>query len=168
MARRDDEFEAFFEAEFPHLFRLAYLLTGNPADAEEMAQEAMVRTYRAWGRIREDQPPFAYARTTLINHRRSLARRSRVAEQHDSTQREPVLELNAERVAVWEALLGLPKTQRDAIVLRYYEGLTETEAAAVMRCPVGTVKSHLKRGLARLRVGLRDESSAAEEPKESV
>jgi len=168
VGRRDSEFREFFEAEFPRLYRLAFLLTHNADEAEDLAQEAMVRTYRAWDRIREGEYPLAYARAVLVNHRRSLARRAKIAAAHPRDPSEPVAEFEGDRLSLWQSLLALPKAQRDAIVLRYYEDLTEAESAAIMRCPVGTVKSHLRRGLSRLRVGLADDAGSSSESREPV
>src|SRR5947209_13339514 len=87
MADRDSEFKEFFETEFRPLRRLGYLLTGDWAEAEDLAQEAMVRTYRAWSRIKERERPGAYARTVLVNRRRSLLRRSMIAKKHEEMLR---------------------------------------------------------------------------------
>ena len=156
MGRRNDEFQEFFETEFPRLYRLAYLLSGNVSHAEDLAQEAMTRTFGAWNRIRDREHPAAYARTTLINQWRSQLRRRKVERSHPaeaSTLQEPSPD---EHLALWLRILHLPSAQRAAIVLRYYEDRTEAETAAILGCPVGTVKSHVRRGLEALRETLTD------------
>jgi RNA polymerase sigma-70 factor (sigma-E family) len=128
------------------------------SEAEDLAQEAMVRTYRAWRRIRDREQPAGYARTVLLNYHRSLIRRAgvraknlvRTVEQPDRTS-DP-----SETVAMWQALMTLPARQREAIVLHYYEDLPQNEIATIMRCPPGTVNSLVHRGLARLRAQLDD------------
>ena len=153
MNPKDQEFRAFFEAEFRPLRRLGYLLTGDWVEAEDLAQEAMVRTYRAWGRITERDRPGAYARSVLVNRRRSLLRRSVVAAKHAEMLRSPDHQptLGEESMVLWEAIRSLPQRQRAAIVLRFYEDMPEAEVAAVLEMPVGTVKSLVHRGVAKLR-----------------
>ena len=153
MDTKDQEFREFFAAEFRPLRRLAYLLTGDWAEAEDLAQEAMVRTYRAWSRIQERDRPGAYARSVLVNRRRSLLRRSAVAAKHAEMLRAPEYQpdLGEEAMVLWEAIRSLPQRQRAAIILRFYEDMPEAEVAAALDMPVGTVKSLVHRGVGRLR-----------------
>jgi RNA polymerase sigma-70 factor (ECF subfamily) len=153
MDTKDQEFREFFEAEFRPLRRLGYLLTGDWAEAEDLAQEAMVRTYRAWGRITERERPGAYARSVLVNRRRSLLRRSAVAAKHAEMLRAPEYrpDLGDEGMVLWDAIRALPQRQRAAIVLRFYEDMPEAEVASALDMPVGTVKSLVHRGVGRLR-----------------
>jgi RNA polymerase sigma-70 factor (sigma-E family) len=153
MSDRDTEFKEFFEAEFRPLRRLGYLLTGDWAEAEDLAQEAMVRTYRAWSSIRERERPGAYARSVLANHRRSLLRRSMVAQKHAERLRAESYapDLGEDGMMLWDAIRSLPARQRTALVLRFYEDLPESEIAQILDAPVGTVKSLVHRGLQKLR-----------------
>jgi RNA polymerase sigma-70 factor (sigma-E family) len=153
MADRDQEFRDFFEAEFRPLRRLGYLLTGDWAEAEDLAQEAMVRTYRAWSRIRERERPGAYARSVLVNRRRSLLRRSMIAAKHAEALRSEAYrpDLGEDGMVLWAAIRALPPRQRAALVLRFYEDLPEAEVAQILDAPLGTVKSLVHRGLGRLR-----------------
>jgi len=159
---RDVEFKAFFETEFRPLRRLGYLLTGDWVEAEDLAQEAMVRTYRAWSRIRERERPGAYARSVLVNRRRSMLRRSVVAQKHVEMLRSEEYHPNFgdEGMVLWDAIAALPRRQRAALVLRFYEDLPETEIAHILDMPVGTVKSLVHRGLAKLRETLGSETVA--------
>ena len=167
MADREREFREFFDAEFRPLRRLAYLLTGDWADAEDLAQEAMVRTYRSWSRIRDRQKPAAYARTVLVNRHRSLLRRARVEAKHYlARQPDAPPEIEGpqdDAVVVWQALGILPPKEREVIVLRFYEDMPLAEIAAVLKIPVGTVKSVTHRAIARLREHLGDRMVFAEE-----
>jgi RNA polymerase sigma-70 factor (sigma-E family) len=149
-------FRDFFDLEFPRLRDFAYVLSGSWSEAEELAQEAMVRTLRAWPRIRERDNPAVYARTVLVNRRRSLFRRAKLAERHDVAERRPdsAHENVEQRTVVWAALLELPQRQRAAVVLRYYEDLSEAQTAAAMGVAIGTVKSLVHKGLAQLRTNL--------------
>jgi RNA polymerase sigma-70 factor (sigma-E family) len=139
----------------PAAGRLAYLLTGDAHLAEDLTQEAFVR---AFGRFRDLRQPEAfewYLRRTVVNLTRSHFRRRRT--ERDYLARQPRREEHAlladpsERDAMWHALQQLAPKQRAAIVLRYYEDLSDAQVADAMRCPVGTVKSLIHRGLERLR-----------------
>jgi len=150
----DAGFREFFEAEYRPLRRLGYLLTGDWSQAEDLAQEALMRTYRSWNRIRERERPGAYARTILVNQHRSAIRRLFVARKHTPEDPGQRRLFDEDGMVLWEALLRLPERQRAALVLRYYEDLPEAEIALVMECPLGTVKSHIHRGIERLRAAL--------------
>ena len=154
MAGDDREFLDFFADQFWSLRRVGYLLTGDWDQAEELAQEAMARTFAAWSRIRGYDRPAAYARKVLVNRHRSLLRRAVVEARHTLTSRpqkwhEP--DFGGDDLVLWQALRQLPARQRAAIVLRYYLDLPEAEVARLLGVPVGTVKSLVHRGLARLR-----------------
>jgi len=160
LADREREFREFFDAEFRPLRRLAYMLTGDWQEAEDLAQETMVRTYRAWSRIRERTRPDAYARTVLVNRHRSLLRRSMVEAKHRVARMPdpaPPSQLDDDHLLVWQALGELPPREREAVVLRFFADLSQAEIAEVMRCPVGTVKSMTHRALGRLREALGSE-----------
>lgn len=148
-------FRDFFDLEFPRLRDFAYVLTGSWYEAEELAQEAMVRTLRAWSRIRERDNPAVYARTVLVNRRRTLFRRSKLAERYEVVVEQDRVhaapDAIEDRAEVWQALQALPQRQRAAVVLRYYEDLSEAQTAAALGVAVGTVKSLVHKGLAQLR-----------------
>jgi RNA polymerase sigma-70 factor (sigma-E family) len=164
VADPDDDFKEFFELEFRPLRRLGYLLTGDWAEAEDLAQEAMVRTYRAWGAIHDRERPGAYARSVLVNRRRSLLRRSVVAQKHAEVLRSEgyAPDLGEDGMLLWEAVRSLPPRQRAAVVLRFYEDLPEAEIARILEAPVGTVKSLVHRGVGRLRERLGTDWTATE------
>ena len=131
------------------------MLTGDWGEAEELAQEAMARTFAAWSRVRHRQPA-ASARKVLLTRHRSLLRRAVVETRHALASRpqaevrhEP--DFSGDDLVLWQALRRLPARQRAAIVLRYYLDLPEAEVARQLGVPVGTVKSLVHRGLARLR-----------------
>jgi RNA polymerase sigma-70 factor (sigma-E family) len=147
----------FFAAEYGRLRGLGYLLTSDWGEAEELAQDALVRTYRAWSRVRRHDRPGAYARKVLVNRHRSLLRRARVEARNLAGRRgeEAVQpDLGLEGLVLWAAVRRLPARQRAVLVLRYHEDLPEAEVARLLRLPLGTVKSLAHRGLARLRAEL--------------
>jgi RNA polymerase sigma-70 factor (sigma-E family) len=149
-------FTAFATACHAALFRTAYLVIRDHQLAEDLVQEALVKTYVAWPRIRDHSRAEAYARrvivTTSISWRRRRSFHERpVARAEDVQLIDDVFEGLVVQKTVWDQLGQLPARQRAAIVLRYYEDLSEAGTAEVMGCSVGTVKSQVSTGLARLR-----------------
>jgi RNA polymerase sigma-70 factor (sigma-E family) len=163
-----EAFRAYVAARSPALLRTAYLLSGNRADAEDLLQTALAKTYLAWDRIREREALDAYVRRVMVNAHTSRWRRRKIDEYPTDDlperggQRDPMEDL-ALHDALWTALAGLPKRQRAAVVLRYYEDLSEAETAQVLGISVGTVKSTTSRALVKLRdaAGLRDDPRTA-------
>nr|WP_198664252.1 SigE family RNA polymerase sigma factor [Jiangella endophytica] len=153
----DDAVTDLYAAHYVRLVRLATLLQGNEAVAEEVVQDAFVALHRRWRRLREPAAAVAYLRTSVVHGCRSVQRRRGVAARHP--EEPPGHAPSAEQVAVGgaaadavvEALRGLPDRQREALVLRYYGGLSESEIASAMKISNGAVKSHASRGLAGLR-----------------
>jgi RNA polymerase sigma-70 factor (sigma-E family) len=139
------------------LVRLAVLLLRDVAAAEEVVQDAFVAMLGAWPRLGDAERALAYLRQAVVNRSRSELRHRSAAGQdlHEAPPDLPdaghaALEL-LEHSAARAALAGLPERQREAIVLRYYAGLSEDEIAAAMRISRGAVRSHTARGMAALR-----------------
>jgi RNA polymerase sigma-70 factor (sigma-E family) len=149
-----DSFEAFVLARQAALLRTAYLLTGHAQDAEDLLQATLIKVVPHWRRIADDPEP--YVRRVLVHENVSRWRRRRWRER--STDRLPeVLAETADHddlLAVRAALAGLAPRQRAVVVLRYYEDRTEAETADLLGISVGTVKSHARDAVARLRLGL--------------
>jgi RNA polymerase sigma-70 factor (sigma-E family) len=142
--------------------RLAYLLTGDHALAEDIVQDAFVRLAGRFADLRDPGAFGAYLRKTVVNLARMRFRRNRLERAYlQRLQREPMPHSVLPDVAAYEemkrALLSLPHRQRAAIVLRYYEDLTESQIAEILRCRPGTVKSLLSRGIAALRTHIGGE-----------
>ncbi|QAY64970.1 SigE family RNA polymerase sigma factor [Xylanimonas allomyrinae] len=165
-ASREEEFTAFMESAAPQLARTAWLLCGDAHLADELVQQALTRTYLAWGRAREGEP-LAYARRVLANLRVDLWRRRRrevllapvdlpeVA--HDGAERRV-----DDRDRLVRALATLTPRQRRIVVLRHLVGLSEQEVAADLGISLGTVKSTASRSLAQLRSVLDAAESRSE------
>lgn len=142
----------------PGAVRLAYLLTGDQALAEDLVQESFVRLFGRFRDLRDPEAFPAYLRATVVNLARSHFRRRRVGRAYPEREGVPPESWNDDigrRHEMWEALQSLPIRQRAAVVLRYHEDLTEAQTADVLRCPAGTVKSLVARGVQRLRDELR-------------
>jgi RNA polymerase sigma-70 factor (sigma-E family) len=167
-ARSREDFREYVAARSPALLRTAYVLTGNRADAEDLLQTALAKTYLAWERIREREAVDGYVRRVMVNTQTSWWRRRKVDERPvDAVPdvpggRDAAADLDLHD-ALWTALSALPKRQRAMVVLRYYEDLSEAETARVMGVSVGTVKSTTSRALRSLRdaSGLRDDPRTA-------
>jgi RNA polymerase sigma-70 factor (sigma-E family) len=145
----------------PDAGRLAYLLTGDRSLSEDLVQEAFVRLLGRFADLRNPELFHWYLRRTVVNLVNSHFRHLKVERAYlQQEARRPQLPSDvdvANREDMWKRLLGLPERQRTAIVLRFYEDLTEVQTADVMGCPVGTVKSLVWRGLERLRIELAPE-----------
>jgi RNA polymerase sigma-70 factor (sigma-E family) len=154
-------FAGFVREHTPALLRTAYLITGNAQTAEELVQDTLVRLYPKWDRVEAADLPLAYVRRSLangyVNHRRRASRREfaydDVPERIDPY--DAVSQL-ADRDEIWAGLRDLPDRQRAALVLRFFEDLTDEESGAALGCRVGTVRSLISRGLTTLRGQLTD------------
>jgi RNA polymerase sigma-70 factor (sigma-E family) len=163
-------FEEFVEGSSPRLFRTALLLTGQDrAAAEDLLQVALERAYRHWARICRSEEPERYVRRILANAshdrwRRASRRPERVIPGVDvAAVADDHAGAVADRDFLMRALAALPNRQRTVLVLRYYSDLSELEIADVLGCSVGTVKSQVSRGLARLRTEAEPDAAASAE-----
>ncbi len=155
---RSVDFDAFVASRSRALLQTAWLLTGDWQLAEDLVQTALAKCYPAWQRITDggDEP---YVRRTLVTTYITWWRRAWRRERATDPLPEAVERVEgAEDLARVElrqlllsALAELPRRQRATVVLRYYCDLSEAEAAEVLGCSVGTVKSQAAKGLARLR-----------------
>ncbi len=164
----DDEFGAFVRDRSVGLLRSAYLLTTDSHAAEDLLQDTLERLYANWRKVRDN--PDAYARRTLVNRatdRWRLRRRRPEVRLYDDAP--PPTGDHADGVVtrrvVLTALRDLPRRQRAAVVLRYLDDLSEAETAAAMGCSPGAVKSHVARGVAKLRDALRTGPDPAAAPE---
>ena len=141
----DDPLIQLYRERYEPMVRLAYLMTGDRAVAEELVQDAFVNVHRAWSRA--TNPP-AYLRTAVVNACNSWGRR-RTLELHRRPAPPDPSVLVADEM--WDALQTLPHRQRAAIVLRFYEDLPDTAIAEVLGCRPATVRTLVRRGLQSLR-----------------
>ena len=163
------------------LVRLAVVMTGDRASAEDIVQDAFLGLYRRWDRLSDLTAPLAYLRVSVVNGcRTALRRRSRLrpwpgADAYDDLDEvapaagfgppprlaesaEASVLLNEEQRAVAAALRKLPRRQFEAVILRYYLDLSVEETAQVMGINTGTVKSATHRALAAIGRILREQS----------
>jgi RNA polymerase sigma-70 factor (sigma-E family) len=153
------DFEEFVVARRDALMRTAYLLTGNRHDAEDLVQSALIKVVPKWGRIKDHPEPYVrrvLARESVNRWRGRRWRDVSTAEVPEVLHHDPT-----GRIALLEDLRRLSPRQRAVLVLRYFDDLTEADTAAVLGISVGTVKSHARDALARLRAKENDEQSTA-------
>ncbi|MDT4995821.1 MAG: hypothetical protein QOH97_5713 [Actinoplanes sp.] len=153
MNTTDAGYATFVAAGWSRHLWTASLLTGDRYHGEELLQECLVKLYTRWHRLARTGDPHAYLRRMLVNGNVSRWRRRRqeklVAEAPDSQDSRSMP--NEPHDALRRALLRLPRQQRAVIVLRYFDDLTEKDAAAVLGCSVGALKSTHSRAMAKLR-----------------
>lgn len=151
-------FEEYAAAAWPSLYRYAYLLAGNHADAEDLAQQTLIKAHRAWSRVSSSDSPNAYVRrivtNTYLSARRPRARRLELLTDAPPAPVTAAPAVDEERMALWPHVKALPPRQRAVIVLRYYEDLSEAEIAEVLGCSRGNVKSTAHRALKVLRAAI--------------
>jgi RNA polymerase sigma-70 factor (sigma-E family) len=157
------------------LLRAAQALTGNRADAEDLVQATLVKTYQSWNKITDPAALDTYVRRVMINTHISGWRRRRIDEYptdelpdspaDDQTPDSDMHEL------VQRAVDRLPRRMRAAVMLRYYDDMSEPEVAAALGVSVGTVKSTVARAVAKLRedaeLGADTELGPGESPLDS-
>jgi len=152
MTRLDEDFAEFADAQIPRLLGLSYTLTGNPHDAWDLVQETLTRVGMRWRRLRVGDPA-AYARTVMvrlnIDRLRALRRELPVVQVRDRPA--PVVEIAQVDSWLLEMLADLSPRQRTALVLRFVEDLDVAGVAERMGCSIGTAKSHLSRGMKKIR-----------------
>ena len=147
----DEEFAEFARGAAPRLLKAAWLICGDPHQAEDLVQAAMVKVYLKWSRLREGSP-LAYARrclvTTHIDTHRRTGRETTVAQTPEAGSWDRSWDDTDEVVRL---LTTLPLRERQVVVMRHYAGLPEAHVADLLGISVGTVKSSASRGLAKLR-----------------
>lgn len=166
MTRRDPAvFAEFVAARSTALHRTAYLMVGDRGLAQDLLQEALTKTYVAWPRLRDPGKAEAYTRKAITTTAITWFRRRSWGERPtdtvpDRTGGDHVDDLTT-RDLLWEALQALPPRQRAAIVLRFYEDLSEARTAELLGCAPGTVKSQVSAGLRKLRDHLGERADGA-------
>lgn len=150
------EFHAFFERHYAELARLAYLLTGEPDAADDLAADALLALWHRWDRVRAADHPAAYARGVVANLARTRIRsavreRRRItlfwSQREDKTENPDIPGV----VDVQDALRRLPFRKRACVVLRHAFDLSEKDTALALGISVGTVKSQTSKGMAELK-----------------
>jgi RNA polymerase sigma-70 factor (sigma-E family) len=158
-------FEEFAATRLPALLAFTAVLTGQRATAEDVAQEVMVRAHARWDMIGSLASPEAYVRKMLLNEFLSWRRRSwrlvpSAEPQGPAASVPDHADLHAERAALLAEVGKLPRRQRAVIVLRFYEDRTDAEIADLLGCRPGTVRAHVSRALAALRIEMSEQPAS--------
>jgi RNA polymerase sigma-70 factor (sigma-E family) len=158
-ARPDEDAERvvteLYAAHYQALVRLAALLVRDVAVAEEIVQDAFIAMHCSWRRLADRDRALSYLRQSVANRSRSVLRHRVLAAATADASEQMISEL--ERSAVVSALRSLPARQREALVLRYYAGLSEAQTASAMGISPAAVKNHTAQVLSSLRAKLRDD-----------
>jgi len=158
------EVSALYAEHALSLIRLAHIMLGNPAAAEDVVQEAYCGLYRRWSHLRDQSRALGYLRSSVLNGCRSVLRLG-TSLQLDEAQQPSVSPadtavLTAEsRREIVRAVRKLPNRQREVIVLRFFLELPDDQIASILRITQGTVRSAAHRGLISLRQALKETSS---------
>jgi RNA polymerase sigma-70 factor (sigma-E family) len=156
-ATADEAVVDLYRAHYVGLVRLSAMLVGDVGTGEEVVQDAFVAMHGCWNRLRDPEKALAYLRQAVVNRSRSKLRHRAVVAKYpqepppDVASAESYAVAAAERAEVLAALRGLPRRQRETLVLRYYADLSEAQIADALGISQGAVKSHAFRGLAALR-----------------
>lgn len=152
-----DDFDELYRAQYGNVVAMAYALTGDLAEAQDLAQEGFCRAWQRWGRVAGYDDPLAWVRRVVANLATSRWRRLAVARRHlGRGQPGEVPALGPDHVALVAALRSLPETQRRAIVLHHLVDLPVAEVARELGVAGGTVKSWLHRGRTALAAQLTE------------
>lgn len=149
--------QELFRQHWLELVRLATVMVGDVATAEDVVQDAFEHLHRSWHRLREPASGLAYARSSVLNGCRSVHRRQAVARKYSPRLAWPAQSTSPDASAAVEsagqlvaALRSLTRRQREVIVLRYYADLDVAEIAETLRLTPGAVRATISRGLAAL------------------
>lgn len=159
------QFEQYVNEARPRLYRFAVVLCGDPVLAGDLVTDVLGRAFERWHQVTAARDPHAYVRRMVVNEFVSWQRRrARTAPHAEIGQLADLRasrlgtsgpdpgDVQAERAALQDELSRLPARQRAAIVLRYYEDLSDGDIAGALGCRIGTVRSAISRGLATLRI----------------
>src|SRR5450755_969835 len=167
MSGREEEFRDFARSRAAPLHRSAYLLCGDWHIAHDLVQETLVKAYRHWPRVQQADSPDAYVRRILLNEARDRWRRQERTVSVAHFTAEPVVpdvtDDIARRMRLLQALLELPLQQRATVVLRYLEGMTQSETAELLGCSGLTTSTRRARSRARFRRGPSGELRLADD-----
>lgn len=157
-----DSFDAFYGAAALRVVRHSYALTGNLADAQDVAQEAFARAWQRWSSVSQCDAPEAWVRKVATNLAASRWRRDRTARAfaRELTGSQVTNEISPNTVALVAGLRTLPERQRVVLVLHYLADLSVDQIAADLGCPAGSVKAWLSRGRAALAVAVSETAAS--------
>jgi RNA polymerase sigma-70 factor (sigma-E family) len=162
------EFDEFAREQLPGLVGFAAALTGDRQLAQDLVQDTMVRAFLKWSRVAAAERPDLYLRRMVINghltwrqrwYQRTVHPVAEMTDEPTTVVGDPTGQV-ADRDELTALLAGLGRQQRAAIVLRFYEDRDDDEIAEALGCAPATVRGYISRGLAALRIRMRDGETA--------
>jgi len=159
--RFEDEYAAFYRAEFPRVVRTSYLIVHDRQQAEEIAQEAFIQLFTRWAKVSKYEQPGAWVRRVAIRIASRSAHRERVRPELERGTLPPP-ELVPQDVDLLNAIKQLPTRQRAAVALFYFEDRPLTEVAHILDCSHAAAKVHVFNARQRLAELLGEEVSDAD------
>ena len=159
--RFEDEYAAFYRAEFPHVVRTSYLIVHDRHRAEEIAQEAFIQLFTRWTKVSRYEQPGAWVRRVAIRIASRSAHRERVRPELERETAAPP-ELVPQDVDLLNAIKQLPTQQRAAVALFYFEDRPLTEVAHILDCSHAAAKVHVFNARKRLAELLGEEVAVAD------
>lgn len=161
----DVAFEEFFRSNYPRAFGVAVRMLGNAAEAEDAAAEAFSRALVRWRRVGTLDYRDAWVMRVTANVAIDMLRRRRPLPEPEAAARDAQAD-SVERLSLLGELQALPERQRDVLLLRYFGDLADEDIARHLTMANGTVKSHVHRGLTRLRRRFGVDDAGLDEGKE--
>jgi RNA polymerase sigma-70 factor (sigma-E family) len=156
----DQQLADYVSARWPALVRYATVVCGDAVEGEELAQAALVRVASRWWLLRDRDNIDAYVRTAIVRGHLNVRHRLRHREQRVAEPPQVVGADSTEGIGrgvdIRRALAALPPRQRAVLALRYLDDMSEAQAAEVLGCSVGTIKSQASKALATLRRSFPD------------
>lgn len=155
------DFTAYVHARQDALIRFAYLVSTDVEAAKDLVQIALTKAYLHWDRVRELDAPDAYVRRIIVNEhiswwRPAWRRREITSSPLVAFSNQAAAEEHPHDAELWAQIGGLSPMQRAIVVLRFYEDLTEAQTADCLGCSIGSVKTHSRRAMERLRSKLKE------------
>jgi RNA polymerase sigma-70 factor (sigma-E family) len=154
-------YEEFVHMGLGALARYAVILTGDQHTAQDLVQETMVRVQLNWRKVARAEAPERYVRRMMLNQYLDWRRGSwlsrvllRAEPVEPAVRSTDLADAAVDRDLVWAALATLPRQQRAALVLRYYEDLPDSDVADALGCTVGAARGYISRALTTLRAGM--------------
>jgi RNA polymerase sigma-70 factor (sigma-E family) len=160
---------ALFDQHYTRMLRVAVVLLGDPAAAEDVVQDSFLALYTGWARVREKDEAVGYLHRSVVNGSRSRLRRRAVAirlrplREPDAISAEDAALATLVSGPLIAAMAALPRREREAVLFRHYLDLSEQQAAQALGLRVGSVKGYASRGLAKLRSALNNPTGALEQ-----
>jgi RNA polymerase sigma-70 factor (sigma-E family) len=164
----DQQLADYVSARWPALVRYATVVCGDASEGEELAQAALVRVASRWWLLRDRDNIDAYVRTAIVRGHLNL--RHRLRDREERVAEPPQVDVVdasegiGRGVDIRRALASLPPRQRAVLALRYLDDLSEAQAAEVLGCSIGTVKSQANKALATLRESFPDLTDREDRP----